>query len=385
MSMLNMPMATTLNRPLAASARRRLSGELAIRIRDVQFDFGAGESRTRVLHDVELDVGQGEIVIMTGPSGSGKTTLLTLVGALRQVQLGSVQILSRELAGMSVADQVRHRRDIGFIFQHHNLFSSLSAFENVRMATVLRPSTVAEMNDRAARLLSRLGLGDRLHYLPARLSGGQRQRVAIARALVNEPALVLADEPTAALDAESGEAVMNLLHELSSGPTSTTVLIVTHDQRLIDRADRIVNMVGGRIVSNVRPALSIRICQALRQTKELSDLNASTLARIADRMHVEYFHPGETIVREGTHGEKAYVIGDGNAEATQGDSPPRSLAVGERFGRITAFSGLLNDETVRARTGLETFTISKEDFEIVVSADKSLDERIRLHYMNRQS
>lgn len=114
-------------------------------------------------------------------------------------------------------------------------------------------------------------------------------------------------------------------------------------------------------------------------------MTTSTLARIADRMHVEYFHPGDTIVREGTHGEKAYIVGDGVAEAASGDMPPRKLAVGERFGRITAVSGSLVDETVRAVTEVEAFSISREDFEIVLAGDKTLDERIRLHYMSRQS
>lgn len=356
-----------------------------VSIRGVQYDFGSGESRTRVLFDVDLDIGQGEVVIMTGPSGSGKTTLLTLVGALRQVQQGSVQILGRELAGINGGDLVRHRRDIGFIFQHHNLFSSLTALENVRMATALRPAGVEEMERRAEAILGRLGLSDRLHYRPGRLSGGQRQRVAIARALVNDPALVLADEPTAALDAESGATVMNLLHELAGGPTRSTVLIVTHDQRLIERADRIVSMVGGRIVSNVRPKLVVRICEILARVKELEGLGTSTLTRMAEQMTVEFHRAGETIVREGEVGERTYIISQGVAEASSGDAPPHMLRTGQRFGRITALSRLPNQETVRAKTDLELFTIARGEFMYLMATDKSLDERIRLYYMNVQS
>jgi putative ABC transport system ATP-binding protein len=359
--------------------------EAVVSIRHVQYDYGSGESRTRVLFDVDLDIGRGEVVIMTGPSGSGKTTLLTLVGALRHVQEGSVRILGRELAGIGGGDLVRHRRDIGFIFQHHNLFSSLTALENVRMATTLRPADVAEMERRAVAILGRLGLSDRLRYRPGRLSGGQRQRVAIARALVNDPALVLADEPTAALDAESGATVMNLLHELAGGPSRSTVLIVTHDQRLIERADRIVSMVGGRIVSNVRPKLVVRICEILSRVKELDGLGTSTLTRMAEQMTVEFRRAGETIVREGEIGERTYVISQGVAQVSSGDSPPHELRAGQRFGRITAISRLPNQETVRAKTDLELFTIARGEFMYLMATDESLDESVRLHYMNVQS
>ncbi len=360
------------------------SVESTINLKNVNYAFGLGETRSQVLFDVGLEIGRGEVVIMTGPSGSGKTTVLTLIGALRQVQDGSVRVLGRELAHMKADEQVRLRRDIGFIFQHHNLFSSLSAIENVRMASALHPDGAQESHDKGITLLNRLGLADRLDYLPSRLSGGQRQRVAIARALVNNPHLVLADEPTAALDAESGEAVMTMLHDLSSGPTRSTVLIVTHDQRLLDRADRIVNMVGGRIVSNVRPALSIRICKALSQSKELAWVGESTLARMADRMTVEYRHQGEVIVQEGVHGDRAYVIGQGVALAFHGDAPPRTLTVGDRFGRITDISHMLVDETVQAKTDLELYRITQEEMQRVLSTDRNLEERIRQHYMSRQ-
>ncbi|HMB03027.1 MAG TPA: ATP-binding cassette domain-containing protein [Isosphaeraceae bacterium] len=363
----------------------RAGDEPVISTRRVNYDFGVGESRSRVLFEVDLDIGQGEVVIMTGPSGSGKTTLLTLIGALRHVQEGSLRVLGRELAGMAAAEQVRHRRHIGFIFQHHNLFSSLTALENVRMATALESAGVAERDGRAAEILGRLGLADRLDHRPGRLSGGQRQRVAIARALVNVPALVLADEPTAALDAESGAIVMGMLHELANAPARSTVLIVTHDQRLIDRADRIINMVGGRVVSNVRPKLVIRICEVLSMMKELDGLGASTLTRIAERMTVEFRRKGETIVREGETGERTYVIAQGLAEATRGNAAPREIHVGQRFGRITAIAQEPNPETVRAKTDLELFTISRGDFMYILATDKSLEERVRLYYMNRQS
>src|SRR5262249_18251865 len=218
-----------------------------------------------------------------------------LIGTLRKMQTGSLVVLGHELMGMEQAGQVRLRKQVGFIFQHHNLFSSLSALENVRMAAGLVPALgAAEATRRSAELLGELGLGERQNYLPARLSGGQRQRVAIARALVNRPALVLADEPTAALDAASGETVIAHPRRLADGPERTTVVIVTHDQRLLDHADRIINMVNGRIVSNVRPKELVRIVQVLQQVKELEGLGDLTLTRIAERMTVEQRRPGET-------------------------------------------------------------------------------------------
>src|SRR5436190_730653 len=148
-----------------------------IRIRHLDHYYGQGETRKQVLHNIHFDAYEGQIVIMTGPSGSGKTTLLTLIGTLRTVQHGNVQVLGRELAGAAPAELVAARRDIGFVFQAHNLFSSLTALQNVRMAMELFNFSEAEIQERAKGLLTRLGLAQRLDYKPARLSGGQKQRV----------------------------------------------------------------------------------------------------------------------------------------------------------------------------------------------------------------
>ena len=190
------------------------------------------------------------------------------------------------------------------------------------MATVLRGGTVREMNERSARLLEQLGLGERLDHLPAQLSGGQRQRVAIARALVNSPALVLADEPTAALDAESGQIVLGLLRKLADGMERTTVLIVTHDQRVIDHADRVVSMMGGRIINNSLTRMAVRITRALAQSEVLKGLGEATLTKIASVMTVETREKGETIVREGEPGDRYYLIGSGVAEVYKGGGLP---------------------------------------------------------------
>ena len=364
---------------------RTITSLMAVRARGVNYSFGSGETRTQVLSDNELDVGRGEIVILTGPSGSGKTTLLTLIGTLRGMQDGSLNVLGRELGQLDPARQVQLRSEIGFIFQHHNLFSSLTALENVRMATGLMAAVGADEGlRRSAGILDELGLGGRLEYLPARLSGGQRQRVAIARALVNQPALVLADEPTAALDAASGETVMRLLGEMANRPPYTTVLIVTHDQRLLDRADRIVNMVGGRIVSNVRPKELVRILKVLQQIKELEGLGDLTLTRVAERMTIERRRTGDTVVQEGTDGDRVYIISEGAAEAYVDGQRVRELNVGQYFGAISAVTHGPIRETIRATTSLELFGLGADDYAQVMAADKGLEERINVLLMGRQ-
>lgn len=218
--------------------------------------FGQGALRKQVLFDINLTIDAGEIVIMTGPSGSGKTTLLTLVGGLRSPQSGSLKVLNQELCGASAAELTLARRHNGYIFQAHNLHASLTALQNVRMGLEVHGSYPAEvMSDRAIAMLEHVGLGDRIHYYPDDLSGGQKQRVAIARALVSHPRIVLADEPTAALDSKSGRDVVNLMQRLAK-EQGCTILLVTHDNRILDIADRIVHMEDGHLSRNaLSPAI----------------------------------------------------------------------------------------------------------------------------------
>jgi putative ABC transport system ATP-binding protein len=374
---------TITSKPTAVSLCR--SQETAVCARGVNYSFGTGEARSQVLTDNTLEIGRGEVVILTGPSGSGKTTLLTLIGALRQVQEGSLSVLGHELNGVDDRGQIEIRREIGFIFQHHNLFSSLSAIENVRMATALKPESVEEMNERCAGLLTELGLGERLSYAPANLSGGQSQRVAIARALVNRPALVLADEPTAALDAESSEIVMKLFRQLASGINRTTIVIVTHDQRLLNHAHRIVNLVGGRIVSNVMPELSIRICKLLRNIPAIQVFSAETLSRIADQMREEHFRAGELIVQLGVDKDSFYLIADGFAQVEEDGQVSRELGPGNHFfGQSSTISLDHPDEVIRARTDVTVYVLSWESFDHLRTNDKQFEDRVRLHLMSRQ-
>ncbi len=219
-----------------------------IRIEKLTFAYGEGELRRPVLRDIAMDVHVGEVVLLTGPSGSGKTTLLTLIGALRGMQEGSCRVLGRELMGATERDRVALRRRIGFIFQNHNLLGFLTARQNVAMALEIEAALPErERLERAGAMLAAVGLAGHEDKTPAKLSGGQRQRVAIARALVAEPGLVLADEPTAALDKVSGGEVVHLLRDIAKS-RGTPILMVTHDPRILDIADRIVAMEDGRIV-----------------------------------------------------------------------------------------------------------------------------------------
>ena len=220
-----------------------------VHLTNVGFAFGDGALRRPVLRELDLIVAAGEIVLLTGPSGSGKTTLLTLIGALRAMQQGSCVVLGQELLGASETARVALRRRIGFIFQSHNLLGFLTASQNVAMSLELHPG----LKDDAARLaeaermLARVGMAEYAGVIPAKLSGGQRQRVAVARALVAGPGLILADEPTAALDRQSGRDVVELMRDLAKN-SGMPILLVTHDPRILDVADRVVTMEDGRVV-----------------------------------------------------------------------------------------------------------------------------------------
>ncbi len=222
-----------------------------ISVNNLDHYFGHDQLRKQVLFDINLEINAGEIIIMTGPSGSGKTTLLTLVGGLRSAQSGSLQVLGEELCGASAGKLTEARRHHGYIFQAHNLHGSLTALQNVKMGLEVHKNiSLSEMKTRSAEILEHVGLGDRLNYYPDDLSGGQKQRVAIARALVGRPKIVLADEPTAALDSKSGRDVVNMMQKLAK-EQSCTILMVTHDNRILDIADRIVHMEDGKLTKDL--------------------------------------------------------------------------------------------------------------------------------------
>ncbi len=229
-------------------APEQLFNQAVISAQHLNHYFGEGDLRKQVLYDINLDIHAGEIIIMTGPSGSGKTTLLTLMGGLRSAQEGSLTILGQELNGATKQQLTELRRNIGYIFQAHNLMTFLTAKQNVRMALELHNEYLdRDMDGMASEILNTVGLGHRVDYYADSLSGGQKQRVAIARALISRPKIVLADEPTAALDKKSGRDVVELMQKLAK-EQRCTILLVTHDNRILDIADRIVYMEDGRLV-----------------------------------------------------------------------------------------------------------------------------------------
>ncbi|HEY9846588.1 MAG TPA: ATP-binding cassette domain-containing protein [Candidatus Caenarcaniphilales bacterium] len=220
-----------------------------VAIRNLNYCFGQGHLQKAVLIDISLDLHPGEIVILMGPSGSGKTTLLTLIGALRSLQSGSLKFQGREMLGVPKRQLIGVRQQIGFIFQSHNLLGCLTAQENVGMSLKLHNHlSVQQRQAHSIGILKAVGLEAHLNDYPANLSGGQKQRVAIARALVSYPKLVLADEPTAALDSQSGRNTVEIMRRLAR-EEGCTVLLVTHDNRILDMADRILQMEDGQLIS----------------------------------------------------------------------------------------------------------------------------------------
>ncbi len=228
--------------------RHESTAEPVVSIRGLKHCFGEGKLQKAVLCDINLEIDQGEIVILTGPSGSGKTTLLTLIGGLRAASEGCLRVLGRDLVGADMNHLVNLRKNIGFVFQAHNLLKFLTAFQNIAMSAELQIHSGKVVEERVLAIVESVGLEDHINKFPEQMSGGQKQRVAIARALVNEPRLVLADEPTAALDSKSGRDVVNLLQKLAKEKGST-ILLVTHDNRILDIADRIVRMEDGLLVA----------------------------------------------------------------------------------------------------------------------------------------
>lgn len=209
--------------------------------------YGKGQLRKQVLFDINLQIKTGEIIILTGQSGSGKTTLISLIGGLRSIQEGSLKTLGQELYRANEEVMVKVRRQVGYIFQAHNLLEFMTARENVQMSVELHDHlTDSQAKAKAEWMLSEVGLGQRINYYPRDLSGGQKQRVAIARALVSSPKLLLADEPTASLDSHTGREIVELMQRLAK-EQGCSILLVTHDNRILDIADRIMKMEDGRL------------------------------------------------------------------------------------------------------------------------------------------
>jgi len=210
-------------------------------------DFGSGETRVQALRGIDLELPCGEMALLVGPSGCGKTTLISIIAGLLDATEGEVSVLGTNLTKMSESRKVRFRGEsIGFVFQQYNLLPALTAAENAAVPLLIANHPRRQAVEKARRMLDRVGLSDKVNSLPSQLSGGQQQRVAIARALIHEPRLLVCDEPTAALDATSGQTVMELIRQVAVRP-DRAVIVVTHDNRVYRFGDRIVNMSDGRI------------------------------------------------------------------------------------------------------------------------------------------
>jgi putative ABC transport system ATP-binding protein len=357
-----------------------VADEYAIRIRRLQHYYGEGENRKQILFDNSLDIRRGEIVIMTGPSGSGKTTLLTLIGTLRKVQAGRLEVLGHKLHEAGTDELIQIRKKIGFIFQHHNLFYSLSALQNVRLSLELFDLAEDEMNRRSAEVLSQLELGHRQHYKPGNLSGGQRQRVAIARGLVHQPQLVLADEPTAALDKEATGKVIERFQRLALDQ-KCTILIVTHDDRIHHIAHRIVNMVDGRITA--KPLEVLQRCDYFR------DLTEGMLTDVANKMVLESLEAGSIVFRQGDPGDRFYIIRTGTVDVIQETADGKAqriatLGPADFFGEVALMQDIPRTATIRCTTDCEFYTLDKELFKVVQKHSHVFAEELARAVARRQ-
>ncbi len=222
--------------------------DIAVRIRGLTKVFGSGEQRVHALRGVDWDVFKGQMSLIVGPSGCGKTTLLSVIAGILDCEQGDVSIFGHEVTAMNDRQKTRFRaRNIGFVFQQYNLLPALTAAENAAIPLVIAGWSREKAVGRAREVLESLGMAAKAESLPAQLSGGQQQRVAISRALVHEPQLLVCDEPTAALDHETGLTVMELLREAAVRP-DRAVVVVTHDNRVFDFGDRVAHMDDGRIV-----------------------------------------------------------------------------------------------------------------------------------------
>lgn len=238
--------------PPKAATMPATTAATAISARGIIRDFEAGQSTIRVLHGIDTDIRAGEMTYVVGESGSGKTTLISIMCGILWPTEGQVEVFGTDIYKLSDNDLVNFRlNNIGFIFQQYNLIPSIDAAANAAVPLIAQGMAVDEARERAKLLLEKLNIGDQAEKLPRQLSGGQQQRVAIARALVHEPRLVVCDEPTAALDANSGRRVMDLLREVAVAPDRACI-IVTHDNRIFDLADRIIVLEDGRITRDGR-------------------------------------------------------------------------------------------------------------------------------------
>ena len=238
---------------LASAPLPAITNDLAVVCRQIVKEFGSGDTKTLALRGVDLDVFAGQMTLLVGQSGCGKTTLISIIAGLLNTTSGSLSVLGEEIITMTGSQLVQFRqKNIGFVFQQYNLLPTLTAVENAAVPLIIAGQSRKQAFAAAREILVSVGLESRMHLMPNQLSGGQQQRVAIARALVHEPRLLVCDEPTAALDAHSGQTVMELLRRVALQP-DRAVIVVTHDNRIFSFGDRIIHMDDGKVTDVTVP------------------------------------------------------------------------------------------------------------------------------------
>ncbi len=340
-----------------------------LEVRGLKHSYPMGKRRMEVLHGINLTIQGGKNVLLAGSSGSGKTTLISLIGCLRSVQEGSLKVDGEELKGARQRKLLRMRRRIGYVFQHFNLLDFMTIRQNVQQSLKLQKGySFKRARKLAEEMLDRVGLGDRIDAFPPDLSGGQKQRVAIARALVHRPRLVLADEPTAALDSVTGREIVELFQTLVKEQNSAA-LIVTHDTRILDTADEIFQMQDGFLGAAARENLTL----ALPTLKDLE------LEEISKHAVPQTYTPGDVIIRQGDTAEEFYILIKGEIEVIRMDpnGSEEHLAFrrnrGDFFGEIGLLQkNALRMATVRASSSepVEVLSIGRDAFIKMVGGSK---------------
>lgn len=336
-----------------------------VSIQNLNYFFGEDELRKQILFDINLEIKAKEFVILTGPSGSGKSTLLSLIGCLRSVQEGSITILEQELNGATKEKLVQMRRNFGYVTQSSSLLDFLTVEQNIQMSLELHSNfSPKEARSKIEAILESIGLREKINAYPSNLSGGQKQRVAIASALVSCPSLVLADEPTAALDRTSGRNVVALMQRLAKEQNSA-VLMVTHDNRILDLADRIINVEDGKLGLALHQELSLA----------LPGFNESALMQTVNQPTVLTYQSEEVIVQQGDPANKFYILLEGEVNIMQesADQPPRlinHLKRGDYFGEVGLLQGGKRTATVRVvkDSEVKVMVIEEEMFQNFLSS-----------------
>jgi putative ABC transport system ATP-binding protein len=317
-----------------------------LRIKDLVVEYASGQETVRPIDGLNLDVTEGSLAILLGPSGCGKTTLLSCLGGILKPTKGRIEFGDIDLTTLDAEELSEYRRNtVGIVFQAFNLVPSLTAVENVMVP--LRAAGVArhEARERAAELLSRVGLAERLHHRPGDLSGGQQQRVAVARAIALDPPLLIADEPTAHLDYIQVEGVLRLIRELAAG--ERVVVVATHDTRMLPLADRVVELVPHMSATNHEP--------------ETIDLDA-----------------GEVLFEQGTMGDSIYIVSRGEVElvrelASGREEVLKVAAPGDYFGEMGPLIALPRSASARARTDATVVSYTVQAFREMLGAGGSRD------------